>query len=377
MDTVRITIKMRAKLTPKNSPFVSFGYSKNGFRQAWLNGKEYYTEYGLYFPTVSYMERPNGKKGSGFSYDLRIEFSAPKIVFGDNLHEITEDDYSKLRTTLLSRLHLMGFDFISPEDINNATVSRLDVCKNVIFSSRAAMIMVINALKKANLGGEFTPFEKSYLGGGYAIGFSLKNEEISVYDKGEDLRRARKSKSKARDEDAFFEGGIKGEWKNGSVLRIEVKMNNAGTIRRRLKSVGLEVSSESITLSSIFKGNIWKLLLNNRFRQIYAKIPIVELDGESVEQTFLSIIKEEQGKRGGFRRSLERLGTHALLEYSNLSVAEIEGIIESSFGRSNKYKFHKARAAPIDGQQLKSLIMLRRAVEDFKPLTEADISVLS
>ena len=91
----------------------------------------------------------------------------------------------------------------------------------------------------------------------------------------------------------------------------------------------------------------------------------------------MNIIKEEQGKRGGFRRSLERLGIHVLMEYSNLSVAEIEGIIESSCGRSNKYKFHKARAAPIDERQLKNLTILRRTVEDFKPLTEADISALS
>lgn len=356
MDTIQLLISVPERLTPENSPFKAFSRNLKNIPQSQLNSKDYSKEYGLYFPTVKYLERP---VHGGISHDLRVEFSAPKLIFnGDNLREVTASDYEKVVKTLYERLLQMGFDWITYPDVVNTSVSRLDVCKNIIFEKESDITSITRILKLGNMGGMYEPINKNYSGGGRGFGFGIKNETVTVYDKGAEMRHC----------------GQVSQFSKIPVLRLEVKMGAPSIIEKRLKESGIEVK-DSVTLADVFKEDIWKALLMNKFNIWYNTIPKINID-TNLTQVYLNIARSEAGKRGGYTRATERFAWYVMATSSGLNGAELDDLIESFWGKSYKYRIRKIRDTPLHEFQLKLLLKLKKDLEEFKLLDETDVKRL-
>lgn len=356
MDTVQLLISVPERLTPENSPFKAFSRNLKNIPQSQLNGKDYSKEYGLYFPTVKYLERP---VHGGISHDLRIEFSVPKLIFnGDNLREVMASDYEKVVRILYERLLQMGFNWIVYPDIVNASVSRLDVCKNIVFEKESDITSIARILKLGNMGGMYKPIDKSYSGGGKGFGFGTEHETVTFYDKGAKMRHY----------------GQVSQFSKIPVLRLEVKMGTPSMVKRRLKECEIE-AKDPLTLADVFKEDVWKTLLINRFNIWYNTIPKINIDA-NLAQVYLNIARSEIGKRGGYTRATERFAWYVLATSSGLNGAELDDLIESFWGRSYKYRIHKIRDVPLQEFQLKLLLKLKKDLEEFKLLDETDVKRL-
>ena len=356
MDTVQLLISVPERLTPENSPFKAFSRNLKNIPQSQLNSNDYSREYGLYFPTVKYQERP---VYGGISHDLRIEFSAPKLIFnGDNLRELTASDYEKVVKTLYERLLQMGFSWITYPDIVNASVNRLDVCKNIVFEKECDITSIARILKLGNMGGMYKPIDKSYSGGGKGFGFGIDHETVTFYDKGAEMRHC----------------GQVSQFSKIPVLRLEVKMGTPSMLKKRLKESRIEVK-EPLTLADVFKEDIWKTLLISRFSIWYDTIPKINIDA-NLTQVYLNIARSEAGKRGGYTRAIERFAWYVMATSSGLNGAELDNLIESLWGKSYKYRIRKIRDAPLQEFQLKLLLKLKKDLEEFKLLDEADVKRL-
>ena len=61
---------------------------------------------------------------------LKIEFSAPKMLFGNNFDELTDSDFPNLLTKLKRTLKEMGV-FILEDHLTSAPVSAIHFSKNI------------------------------------------------------------------------------------------------------------------------------------------------------------------------------------------------------------------------------------------------------
>src|SRR5688500_11298274 len=64
-------------------------------------------EQGIYKPRLTLTKR-KGKGHGGFNLTLRIEFSAPKLLLGNNFDELLEMDFEKVVDVLQRKLSGMG-----------------------------------------------------------------------------------------------------------------------------------------------------------------------------------------------------------------------------------------------------------------------------
>ena len=94
----------------------------------------------FFFKCINNPTREDKKKGTykprltiikrGRMFFLKIEFSAPKLIFGNNLDELEETDFDEIVETLQKRMEEMGVK-IFKDLIEQAEVSAFHPSKNV------------------------------------------------------------------------------------------------------------------------------------------------------------------------------------------------------------------------------------------------------
>ena len=73
---------------------------------------------------------------------LKIEFSAPKLLFKNNFDELNDDDFDLVIETLLLRLNEMGVE-TRKEFLINAHIQKIDYSKNIILDEHITCSMII------------------------------------------------------------------------------------------------------------------------------------------------------------------------------------------------------------------------------------------
>jgi hypothetical protein len=97
---------------------------------------------GRYLPRLTLAKR---KILSGFGLTLRMEFSAPKLVFGNNFDELESRDFAKVLIALHRGLARMGIS-VSTGVLREARVSAIHYSKNVAFTDYTTCSMVMSEL---------------------------------------------------------------------------------------------------------------------------------------------------------------------------------------------------------------------------------------
>jgi hypothetical protein len=101
-----------------------------------------------YLPRLTLSRR---KVEGGFSLTLRVEFSAPKLVFGNNFDELCSRDFEQVLSTL--QLALGDMDVrVATDALLSARVSAVHYGKNIAFTNYTTCSMVIRELALIDLG---------------------------------------------------------------------------------------------------------------------------------------------------------------------------------------------------------------------------------
>jgi len=199
----------------------------------------------------------------GSTISLYIELSLPKLIYGNNLQEVTDDDFDTIILKLKDVLAEMGVE-VETSVLINAHVSRFHSCKNVIMEQGVSAQYVISQIAKEDLGARLGNGQTHYQNGGYCARFRTNEYEIAVYDKIADIKQLKTSAKKCVDCEAHRE--IQNididKYEKLQVLRLEIRLNKAKVIHRKLESAGVTTlaKKQNITFQDIFNSEITQKL---------------------------------------------------------------------------------------------------------------------
>lgn len=147
------------------------------------------TDSGLYFPRLTGFKRKNGQLE--WESNIKIEFSVPKLIYKNNVDELTDLHFSEVISTLQDRLQRSGVVF-SEKDLREAEVRAVHYSKNVELKDGYTSQYVIGELNKINLNKRFDLTRARYMNDGQSLYAYTQAHSLVIYDKVADLIRGKK-----------------------------------------------------------------------------------------------------------------------------------------------------------------------------------------
>ena len=227
---------------------------------------------GIYKPRLTVTKRFN--KFSGYDIPLKIEFSAPKLLFGNNFDELTDEDFESMLSTLKRSLKDMGV-LVFSQVLRNAPVSAVHFGKNIALTDYTTPYTYISKLQKVDYNGILDMSQTDYFNGGSGIKAHSNSHEIAFYDKVQDLKRAKISPKRAYEADSQVQLGLFETISNKKpfeVLRMEVRLGKRQKLRQVLKACETQIEP---TFANMFQLNIAQRVLRYYLASIEQKYPAI------------------------------------------------------------------------------------------------------
>ncbi|MDD4110593.1 MAG: hypothetical protein PHS54_03460 [Clostridia bacterium] len=269
---------------------------------------------GIYKPRLTLTKR-------GLKINLKIEFSASKLLFGESLNELEENDFNEVVRVLHKKLDEMGV-FVWTKDIEETPVLSFHPAKNIILKNNFTVNSVIRELKKIDIGKRFDIDEKNYRNSGESLHFFTISHAFTFYDKIKDLEKAPKraiDKEQTIQQLSLFDNLKKTKME---LLRFEVRLSKKRKMNEVLKKLGYNINPQ---FKNIFNKKLCKKILNqywndyfgdNQFvfcindnpqkilQIILSKFPKLRLSKALKIVSIFMLCKDEEGTRG-FRQIVE------------------------------------------------------------------------
>lgn len=233
-----------------------------GYATAKQNSTSTDVRNGIYKPYLTLTRR--FKDGRSVAM-LKIQFSVPKLMFGNNFDELQDSDYDKVFERLAERLKDMGIRIWNmPHTLHNAQVSAIHYSKNIVLTDGSTPKQYIDKLRAGNHSLRLDTNQTDYRNEGTSWKLHTSTYEIAFYDKLADLRQARISDKRAIEQDNGIQLNLFDQIKKSTnrrpfeVLRMEVRLNKRQTIKARFKKLGID---EPITFRGLFRQHIAQMVL--------------------------------------------------------------------------------------------------------------------
>ena len=213
---------------------------------------------GIYKPRLTMTKRP--RKG-GFQITLRVEFSIPKLIFGNNFDEVEDNHFAPVVDNLLKSLREMGI-IVFREKLVNASVSAVHYSKNILLPDYLIPSGILNEIAKINLTKALDLNQTDFRNDGHSLKFHANSYELALYDKMRDLEKSKISEKRAVEKDTVIQRDLfdilEPKKKPFEVLRIEARLNKREVIKRTFKK--LEIKAD-LTFAQVFKKEIAQKVL--------------------------------------------------------------------------------------------------------------------
>lgn len=254
-------------------PYYSLG--SHGMFSCYLNPTKDDYKNGRYAPRLTLTKRK--ARIAGFAMTLRIEFSAPKLIFGNNFDELRSQDFERVLAAVLRCLTDAGIS-VTEDALRAAKVSAIHYSKNMAFTDYTNCSMVMSELDQIDLSQRLDLSHTDYRNEGHAIRYHANSFEVTFYDKMKDLEKARFSEKRAIERDNALQIDIFADRarfpKALEVLRMEVRLGN----RTKIKSVISQVHADvEPTFAALFDGSIAKAVLMHFWANVRKQLPMINL----------------------------------------------------------------------------------------------------
>jgi hypothetical protein len=221
---------------------------------------------GSYFPRLTGYNR----KGFGKDFNIRVEFSAPKLLFFNNLDELEENDFPKVIATLQQRLHEMGV-LVAKSVLEKAAVSSVHFSKNIRLVDGYTATHLISEMNKVDLRKSFDFTRARYVNDGQSLYAHTTAHQLIIYDKIADLN---KDKKRAIDKDQTLQqfnlfSGLEAAEEMVEVIRFEIRLNHKQKMNKVLQQLGYNKNPTfkdvfNATLSQRVVSDYWHRLIKDR-----------------------------------------------------------------------------------------------------------------
>lgn len=216
---------------------------------------------GIYKPKLTLIKR-------GRDIFLKIEFSAPKMLWKNNLDEIEEKDFEAMVIGLREKVKEMGA-LLTLEQIKNAKVVGFHPSKNIVLNDKYTSSFAIRELYKVNVSQKMDIEKACFRNNGEAMQIYAKRHSAVLYDKINDLN---KPVRRAIDKDPtllqknLFDF-IKINRKGLEVLRFEVRLTRSDKMKEVLAEVGF---NQAITLENIFNRDLCHKIVKHYWQSLFS-----------------------------------------------------------------------------------------------------------
>lgn len=229
-------------------------------------------------------------RAGGLVTQLRIQFSAPKLVYGNSLEELLEEDIEIVYEKLYDGLKYYGIRFFKGIDaLINAKVAAIHYAKNFPLDNYISSREAILEIQKCDVSTWRDVSQSDYLNNGHGFKIHSKSYELAFYDKLAEYYKARRNqpvfdKDLQVQMDLFNDKKITGPFE---VIRMESRLNNSKIIKATLKKAGFE--NCKLTFSSLCKKNISQAVLKQQLIELYERYPKIN---DTQAKDFISLFAE-------------------------------------------------------------------------------------
>ncbi|MCX6739465.1 MAG: hypothetical protein NT098_05485 [Candidatus Parcubacteria bacterium] len=261
-------------------------------------------ETGNYFPRLTGYSRRFGQ-----DENIRMEFSAPKLLYLNNLDELEEKDFSALIETLQKQLRIMGV-IVEKTVLENASVSSVHYSKNILLEGGYTASYLISEMNKVDLRKSFDFAKTRFVNDGHSLYAHTTAHELVIYDKVADMG---KGKKRAVDKDqTLFQMSLFPELKKKEmfeVIRFEIRLNKKAKMNSVFEELGYK---KDPSFKDVFKEEIskkvvsdyWRKLMKERSFGIFSIAP----SDKDIFQTMCLADTKLKGKRAVYLFGLYMLG---------------------------------------------------------------------
>ena len=277
---------------------------------------------GIYRPRIEYVY-PLHRNPT-----IYIEFSIPKLLFGQNLSEVTEKNYVDVVNKLITILKDLKIT-VTEDAINNAFVKRVDFSKNYALKEGLTCKDVLSLLSKAS----YSHMKLHVIKEDEYIKFYSKSKALLFYDKQRELKKHNSILPANYVQDS-------------SILRTEIQIKG--------KHI-LDKLTEHNTFREIFNEQLFKLVFDKHLRKLNKRIP----DAFTSEEELIDLYQKKP-----IELAKKMAILHAQEKHDSYNAA-IEDII-TNYGK-NFLKAHNCILIEKDGLKF-ILLKFLEEIKDYTPL---------
>jgi len=342
IDTIKLAVPLSVSLRNAKIKWQTTSQIKYGYKACFYPTTQDKAA-GRYVPTITYLERPI--PGTGMRYELLIEASLPKLIYGDNLHEVVQADYDIILNRLKYRLLSVGIPVGQIKDLRHTIVRKVDFCKNIEFTNGVLALSVVDNIGSADVSRVYDVQKTDHRNGGKTYHIHTNCEDIAIYDKISDLQQAAKSLKRSEEKDNFsinasLEEVIKkrrvGPYE---VVRFEVRLSSTNKLHQVLRKIG---EKQDLTFENIYRSEVAKKVLQLHFNSILGRINISDLMVDTPSNLLADVLANGQahGPQAVFAEVGFRLVAHDMAN----DVRKLRELVITKLGKDawrRLEKYHK------------------------------------
>lgn len=290
LKTGMFTILDHDKFSPSTKGLydTSIGYYRLGSRSnitCKQNPIKSELKQGIYKPRLTVTKRITRERS--FEITLKIEFSIPKLIYGNNFDELTDAEFPIVIQKLKTVLKEMGVG-VFEHFLINASVSAVHYSKNIVLTDYTTPYTYLSQLAKLNINMRLDTNRTDFRNEGHSFKYRANSFEIVFYDKIKDLQQAKISEKRAEEKDNALQLGLFNvlkQQKPFEVLRFEVRLNQKQKIRQVFKKIGKDLEP---TFINVFNQDIAKRVLLKYIEEMEEAYPSLLLHQQYSPKNFFT-----------------------------------------------------------------------------------------
>ena len=316
---------------------------------------------GIYKPRLTVTKRIN--RESNFEIPLKIEFSIPKLLYGNNFDELTDEDFPAIIQKLKAVLKEMGV-YLFEKNLVNAPVSSVHYSKNIALTDYTTPYTYLTQLTKLNINKRLDTNRTDFRNEGHSFKYRANSFEIVFYDKIKDLEQAKISEKRAEEKGNALQlklFDMLTQRKPFEVLRVEIRLNKRQKISQILKKIGKEVEP---AFTNIFSQDTAKKVLLHYLSEIEdAYPPLLVYQYDSPKKFFEGLLIANPKLKP--TQALELTAFRALLE--EIGVREYRKMTERH-GNYYWYSLNQKMKKLNYTDEISVFSLVRKQITEFEPL---------
>ena len=334
--------------------------ARGGFRK-WINNPTTQDKKNdIYKPRLTLIKR-------GAVLFLKVEFSAPKLIFNNNVEELNDSDFDLVIKTLRERMQSMGV-LVFSTCLENAEIISFHPSKNIPLSKGYTANLAIKELNKIDCSKRFDFDEKNYRNNGEVLQFYTRSHSFVIYDKINDLVKPQKratDKDQTKQQLSIFDY-IKTNEQTLQILRLEIRLS----LKQKLNNVMdfLEQKTNP-TFKDIFNKELCKKIVNYYWDNFFGNNLFI-FNTNSSPQYILQLIFMKYPKTK-ILQAIKAVGLYMLCKDDD-GIKGFRQIIDSHRRNRADWQTVKENLKQFEDEIFASSVWgfikdIRRELRDFKP----------